>query len=120
MFWARYAALRPRELAKSYSTIMADMKPGCAEDGTMAHAFERFIPTVISSAGRALAQMPPAPKVFAIYFPQYHAFPENDQFWGTNFTEWTLLRPFKRKGIRKPLDEARGGLGYHNLTSIDV
>jgi len=120
MFWARYAALRPRELAKSYSTIMADLKPGYAEDGTMAHAFERFIPTVISSAGRALAHMPPAPKVFAIYFPQYHAFPENDRFWGKNFTEWTLLRPFKGKGIRKPLDEAKGGLGYYNLTSTDV
>ena len=120
MFWARYAALRPLELAKSYSTIMADMKPGYVDDGTMAHAFERFIPTVINSAGRALAQMPPAPKVIAIYFPQYHSFPENERFWGTNSTEWTLLRPFKRKGIRKPLDEARGGLGYYNLTSTDV
>jgi len=86
----------------------------------MEHVLERLLPSIILASGRAISQMPPAPKVMAIYFPQYHAFPENDRFWGRGFTEWTLLRPFNGTGIRKPLSVEQGGLGYYDLTNITV
>lgn len=59
-------------------------------------------------------------KPLAYLFPQFHAIPENDQFWGTGFTEWNNVQRVEenKHGLKtlRPAEE----IGYYNLLNYDV
>jgi hypothetical protein len=57
-------------------------------------------------------------KFIALYLPQYHTIPENNKWWGKDFTEWVRVK--NSNPLFDGHNQPRVPLSYYDLSDVNV
>ena len=59
-------------------------------------------------------------KIIALYLPQYHEFEENNNWWGSGFTEWTCVNNARPRSEKHKILKPHSDVGQYSLIDVEV